>query len=266
MEADPRLRGSEVTVTACAALVERGDPDRFIAVMAAPAHARALLFPLYAFNLEVARAPWVTEEPLIAEMRLQWWRDVIENAASGVARAHEVAGPLHSLIRDVGLPVEVMDRLIAARCWDIHRDPHPDLGALESYIEHTGAGLMWLAARALGAPDAAESAVRAFGWASAAAGYLRAVPDLLARGRRPLPEGVPPEDIARIGLDRLRKARAERGTIPRSATPALLVGWQAAGLLRLAAAEPSRIGTGQLALSEFVRRGGLIRAALTGRI
>ena len=73
-----------MTVAACAELVQRGDPDRFLAVMAAPVGVRAQLLPLYAFNLEVARAPWVTQEPLIAEMRLQWWRDVVENAGSGV--------------------------------------------------------------------------------------------------------------------------------------------------------------------------------------
>lgn len=66
-----------MSIAACAALVARGDPDRFAAIMAAPPAARARLFPLYAFNLEVARAPWVTKEPMIAEMRLQWWRDVL---------------------------------------------------------------------------------------------------------------------------------------------------------------------------------------------
>jgi 15-cis-phytoene synthase len=255
-----------MTVDACAALVERGDPDRFLAVMAAPAHVRAQLFPLYAFNLEVARAPWVTDEPLIAEMRLQWWRDVVANAASGAAKAHEVAGPLHDLIRDFGLPVDVMDRLISARRWDIHREPHPDLAALETYLEDSGAGLMWLAARALGAPDSAEPAVRDFGWATAAAGYLRAVPDLRARGRQPLPEGLSPEALARIGLDRLQRARAGRRSIPRATAPALLPGWQTDGLLRLAATDPARVEGGGFALSEFARRGGLIRATLTGRI
>jgi phytoene/squalene synthetase len=247
-------------------LVQRGDPDRFLAVMAAPAHVRAQLFPLYAFNLEVARAPWVTDEPLIAEMRLQWWRDVVENAASGAAKAHEVAGPLHDLIRDFGLPVEGLDRLIAARRWDIHREPHADMAALESYLEDTGAGLMWLAARALGAPDTAEGAVRAYGWAAAAAGYLRALPELQARGRSPLPEGIAPVDLARSGLDRLQTARAGRKTIPREAAAALLPAWQAPALLRLAVSDPGRITSGQLALSEFARRSGLIRASFTGRI
>ena len=250
-----------MSVAACAELVQRGDPDRFLAVMAAPVHARARLFPLYAFNLEVARAPWVTQEPLIAEMRLQWWRDVVENAASGAARAHEVAGPLHDLIRDCGLPVAVLDRLIAARRWDIHREPHDSAEALSGYLEDTGAGLMWLAARALGAPDEAEAAVRAYGWASAAAGYLRAVPELAARGRQPLPEGLTAQDLAREGLRRLSEARAARKAVPKRAAPALLAGWQAEGLLHQAlAGQPSAAG-----LPEFHRRGRLLWQAFTGR-
>ena len=231
MEVDSRLRGTEVTVDACAALVQRGDPDRFLAVMAAPRPARAQLFPLYAFNLEVARAPWVTQEPLIAEMRLQWWRDVVENAASGAARAHEVAGPLHDVIRDFGLPLDVLDRLIAARRWDIHRAPHEGWEGLVGYLEDTGAGLMWLAARALGAPDLAEGPVRAYGWATAAAGYLRAVPELTARGRLPLPDGVGLKDLARRGLEKLAEARGGRKAVPREIAVALLAGWQTEGLL-----------------------------------
>ncbi|MEQ8366967.1 MAG: phytoene synthase, partial [Roseicyclus sp.] len=62
-----------MSLQACAELVARGDPDRFRATMAAPVDARRVLFPLYAFNIEVSRAPWVTAEPMIAEMRLQFW-------------------------------------------------------------------------------------------------------------------------------------------------------------------------------------------------
>lgn len=250
-----------MTVAACAELVQRGDPDRFLAVMAAPREARAQLLPLYAFNLEVARAPWVTQEPLIAEMRLQWWRDVVENARSGAARAHEVAGPLHELIRDFGLPVDVLDRLIAARRWDIHRDPHDGIRGLTAYLDDTGAGLMWLAARALGAPEGAEYAVRAYGWASAAALYLRAVPDLQARGRQPLPEGVAPADLARLGLERLAVARQARRLVPKEVAPALLAGWQAEPLLRQMLAG----GSSAIELSPFQRRWRLLRQAFTGR-
>ena len=249
-----------MTVDACAELVRRGDPDRFLAVMAAPPAARARLFPLYAFNLEVARAPWVTKEPLIAEMRLQWWRDVVDNAGSGAARAHEVAGPLHELIREASLPLGVLDALIAARRWDVHREPHDGVKALDAYLEDTGAGLMWLAARALDAPAEAEMAVRAYGWATAAASYLRAIPELAARGRQPLPDGISLEELARKGVRKLTQARAARATVPRGVAPALLSGWQTEALLKQVVA-----GQDVPQLSEFSRRGRLIWQAFSGR-
>ena len=254
-----------MSIDACARLVERGDPDRFLAVMAAPVWARELLFPLYAFNLEIARAPWVAQEPLVAEMRLQWWRDVIEAAHSGAARAHEVAEPLHRLIVDAGLPVPVLDRLIAARRWDCWREPFDDAEALDSYLEDTGAGLMWLAARALGAPDGAEAAVRAYGWAAGLANFLRAVPELQARGRQPLPAGTDLAQLAQSGLARIKAARAARKTLPKAAAPALLAGWQAERMLQMVLRDPAAVSDGRLAPSEFQRRGGLLWQAFSGR-
>lgn len=253
-----------MSLSDCAALLQKGDPDRFAAVMAAPLWARELLLPLYAFNLEVARAPWVASEPLIAEMRLQWWRDVVED---GTPRAHEVAGPLHAVIRDAGLPVPVLARLVEARRHDAWGQPFDDAAALERYLEETGAGLMWLAARALGAPDGAEGAVRAYGWAAGLANYLLAVPDLMARGRVPLPDPAPAalSALAAEGLARLARARAARKTLPKAAAPALLAGWQAGGILARAAADPAAVAAGALRPSEFHRRWGLLRQAFSGR-
>lgn len=255
-----------MSVEACAALVERGDPDRFAAVMAAPVAARGRLFVLYAFNLEVARAPWVTKEPMIAEMRLQWWRDIVAEAGAGkAARAHEVAGPLSALIREAGLPVEVLDRLVEARRWDVYREPFEDRAAFDAYLEDTGAGLMWLAGRALGAADGAEAALRGIGRAAGLAAFLRAVPELEARGRIPLVDGRA-EAVAALAREGLGWIAAARGELRRAgpARAASIAGWQAGGLLRLAAAEPARVAEGRLQLSEFARRWGLLRAGLRG--
>lgn len=250
-----------MTVAACAALVQRGDPDRFLAVMAAPPAARPPLFVLYAFNLEVARAPWVTAESMIAEMRLQWWRDTV----AGPRRAHEVAGPLHDLIHLAGLPIDVLDRLIAARRWDCWHEPFEGAGALEAYLDETGGGLMWLAARALGAPAGAEGAARDLGFAIGMANYLRAVTDLAARGRAPLPEGVAVERLAKQGLDRLARGRAGMAALG-PARAAALAGWQAGPLLRQAKREPARVTDGTLGLSEFARRARLLWAAARGGV
>lgn len=255
-----------MSIDACAALVERGDPDRFAAVMTTPVAARAALFVLYAFNLEVARAPWVTKEAMIAEMRLQWWRDILTEAAAGKTRAHEVAGPLAALIRDRNLPVDVLDRLVEARRWDIYSDPFEDRAAFDAYLDDTAGGLMWATARALGAAPEAEAPVRAFGWAAGLAAYLRAVPALEERGRIPLVDGRA-EAVAALaadGLARLAAYRRDRHRIAKPARAALHAGWQAGPLLRLATREPQRVADGTLALSEFARRFGLMRLALTG--
>ncbi|MFN4153354.1 MAG: phytoene/squalene synthase family protein [Paracoccaceae bacterium] len=252
-----------MSLDACAALVQRGDPDRFAALMAAPQAARARLLPLYALNLEIARAPWVSKEPMIAEMRLQWWRDVVTEPAP---RAHEVARPLHDLIRQAALPLDVLDRMIEARRWDITRDPFEDQAAMDAYLEDTGAGLMWLSACALGAPPGAEAAVRAYGWAAALAQYLRAIPELAARGRVPLLDGRP-QAVAQLavrGLIRLNTARKATATVPRPVRPALLAGWQAEGLLKQASRDPAAVAEGRVQLSDFARRGRLLWQATTG--
>ena len=120
-------------VTACAALVERADPDRFLATMAAPVSARLVLFPLFAFNIEVARAPWVTKETMIAEMRLQWWRDALtEIATAAPVRRHEVVTPLARVL-PADLAAE-MDQMVAVRRWDIYKDPFEDAQHFETYF------------------------------------------------------------------------------------------------------------------------------------
>lgn len=246
-----------MSLEACAALVERGDPDRFAAVMAADPGARGRLFVLYAFNLEVARAPWVSKEPMIAEMRLQWWRDVV---AEPEARAHEVAGPLHGLIGAAGLPVPVLDALIAARLQDAYGAAFEDEAAFDAYLDDTAGGLMWLASKVCGGQD--EAAARALGWAAGLASYLQAVPELEARGRLPLPDGrgEAVRGLARRGLARLEEAR--RGRVPKAAA---LAAWQAKGLLKQVVADPRVVAEGRMGLSEFARRGGLLWAALAGR-
>ncbi len=257
-----------MTIDACAALVERGDPDRFAATMAAPVAARAPLFVLYAFNLEVARAPWVTKEAMIAEMRLQWWRDIVEQAGQGVTRAHEVAGPLATLIRDRNLPLDVLDRLVEARRRDVYSDPFEDDAAFDAYLDDTAGGLMWCAALALGAAPKAEAPVRALGYAAGLAAYLRAVPALEERGRLPLVDGRPSAvmTLAQKGLSRYADYRAKRHLVPAAARPALFAGWQAKSLLAQAAAEPQRVADGTLGISEFQRRFSLLRAAFAGRV
>ncbi|MFC6687247.1 squalene/phytoene synthase family protein [Jhaorihella thermophila] len=250
-------------LAACADLVRRGDPDRFLAAMAAPVAARAVLFPLYAFNVEISRAPWASAEPMIAEMRLQWWRDMLEAVAAGrPAERHEVVAPLARVL-DPGL-AGALDDAVVARRWDIYGDRFAEAEELERHIDRTAGTLMWVAARALG--PAEESVVRDFAIASGLANWLRAVPAYRARGRDPLPPGADAAgDLARRGLERLARARRARGAVSRAARPALLAGWQAGPVLAQAARDPDRAEAGTLGQSEAGRRLSLMLRAATGR-
>jgi 15-cis-phytoene synthase len=190
-----------LSAEACAALVERGDPDRFRSAMVAPPAMRPGLMALYAFNLEIARAPWVASEPMLAQIRLRWWLDALEEIAGGGAvRRHEVVGPLAEAVRAGGLPVRLMEEMVEARVVDAEAAPHGDRAALDRYIERTAGHLMELAARHLGAGEGAVPVVRRFAYGAGVAAFLRAVPELRARGREPLPEGVAVAGLARDGL------------------------------------------------------------------
>ncbi|MBI6629911.1 phytoene/squalene synthase family protein [Pontibaca salina] len=251
-------------LTACAALVERSDPDRFRATMAAPPPARRVLFPLYALNVEVSRAPWVTQEPMIAEMRLQWWREALEQIAKGeTPRRHEVITPLARVLSpELGAR---LDAMVAARRWDIYTDPFEDEAHFDRYIDETSGTLIWAAARSLG--EAEEAVVRDFAYGVGVANWLRAIPDLEARGRVPLLDGRA-EAVAALAdraLVRLKRARAMRRAVSPEAAPAMLTGWQAASILREARRMPSRVGAGVLGTSEARARLALIARAATGR-
>ena len=249
---------------ACADTLRRGDPDRFRAAMAAPVAARAVLFPIYAFNVEIARAPWLTGEAMIAEMRLQWWRDALaEIAAGGPVRRHEVVTPLSRVLDAQG--AALLDRLIAARRWDIYKDAFEDAAHFDRYLTETSGHLMLAAARALGPAEAAP--VLDAGYAAGLANFLRAIPQLEAASRVPLVDGraAAIADLAHGGLARLRRARAANGSVSRAAAPALLAAWQAGAVLRRAAKAPERVAQGALAPAPFRDRLTLMARSLSGR-
>lgn len=253
----------DADLTACAALVQQGDADRFAATMASPVAARRILFPLYAFNVEVSRAPWVTKEPIIAEMRLQWWRDALEEISdSRPPRRHDVVTPLaQALTPD---QARALDGLVDARRWDIGSEPFDDETALRAYLDATTGTLLWVAAAALGAPAQDEVKLRQTARAVALANWMLALPELEARGKRPMHDGRP-ETLATLAQTALKDLQAQRGLSPASRL-ALLSGWRARHILKTTARHPGRVARGALVTADLQRSLSLIRARLTGRI
>jgi phytoene synthase len=164
-------------------LVRRHDPDRFLTALFAPEDRRPALFTLYAFNHELARAREVASEPMLALIRLQWWREVVQ----GEARRHEVATPLVRAIDAGSLDRDDLLALIEAR--ETEAEPAiPTLDVWRDYLLRGAGGLAVAAGRLLGAPE--PEGLRPLGAAYGAAGMLRSVPALAAQRRCMLPQDV----------------------------------------------------------------------------
>ncbi|MFL4470947.1 squalene/phytoene synthase family protein [Tateyamaria armeniaca] len=244
----------------CARIVEKGDPDRFRTVMAAPVAARAVLFPLYALNIEMSRTPWVTQEAMIAEMRLQWWRDALEEIRDGEAvRKHEVTTPLADVLS--AAQARRLDESAAARRWDIYKDAFEDQAHLDAYIDQTAGHLMWTACEMLGAGPEAEGAVRDLAFGAGVAAFLRAVPALVDAKRIPLLDGT---DAGVVALARRAKDRLTRPTLAKPARPALWPAIGAAKTLDQVIRDPAAVIEARL--DPGVTPFRLAATALTGRL
>lgn len=172
----------------CAEELRRYDHDRYLTLLLADEPLRKALLALYAFNLEVARTAESVSEPMIGQIRLQWWRDSIEGIYAGEPRRHAVIQPLAEIITRYKLPRQPFEELIDARERDLDPEPPESLRALEAYAEATTLPVMCLALETLGVREGPLlEAARHASLAQGLTGILRATAFLASQGRILLP-------------------------------------------------------------------------------
>lgn len=176
-------------MAACLDTVRRLDHDRFLSAFLAPASHRAALIALYAFNVEIARVRETVSEPMLGQIRLQWWREAIDGIARGEVGNHEAAIALAKTWKREDFPAATLTALIDARERDLDEAPFEDMAALEIYAQGTSSALMAVAAQVLDekAAAAAVETIRLAGIAYALTGLLRAFPLHASQGRLYLP-------------------------------------------------------------------------------
>lgn len=177
----------ETKYSYCEALLRRDDPDRWLASLFLPGDLRPHIHALYAFSHEIARVREVASEPLLGEIRFQWWRDAIEAAAA--EEGHPVAAALTETVARFNLPKTVLLELIEARQFDLYDEPMPSVEALEAYARATSSSLFRLAPMILDPEEQADGlgAAEHGGVAYAFTGLLRALPWHSAKGQVYLP-------------------------------------------------------------------------------
>lgn len=132
------------------ALIRRVDPDRWLSSrFIGNVETRADVIALYAFDHELARAPKVTSNALLGEMRLTWWREALDEIFEGrPVRHHPVAQALAHVVARRGLKRAPLEAMIDARYREL--DPAPmDEGEVLDWARDTGGLAAQLAAQVL---------------------------------------------------------------------------------------------------------------------
>jgi len=221
--------------------LRRADPDRWLTscFISEPA-ARADVAALYLFDHELARARRAASTPLLAEIRLTWWREALaEIFGRGPARRHPVAEALAGAARRRGLDRAPLEAMIDGHIAAIDQ-MQLDAAAALAWADAVEGSAAVLAATILdpaASADAAAPAGRAWGLALLGRAGLAA----------PLVLGPP-----------LRQALAEARTGARSLS-----------IAALPAALPARLARFDLAgrnPGPLAKQLSLVWAAATGRV
>lgn len=191
--------GRDEAYAACLTTLRSTDFDRYLACLLVPEDKRGPLAALYAFSAELARIRDLIREPLPGEVRLQYWRDLVEGQPHGDVQANPLAaGILHTVV-DHKLPRAALAAMTEARIFDLYDDPMPDRTTFEGYAGETSSALLQLGTLILdpaNATEAAEAAGHA-GIAQLVAGCLLLMP--LHRSRHQV--YLPGDILSAVGLN-----------------------------------------------------------------
>ncbi len=264
-----------------------GDRDRYWAALFVPEPSRTGLMTLAAFNVELARIPEIVSDPMMGEIRLQWWRDAL---AGDTDTGNLIADALRLTVQEFQLDRPRLQGLIDARIFDLTGDIMPDQQAARAYLHKTAGSMFALALKILGDETSGpEMAVKDAGLAYGLTGLMRSLAYHRAQGRLYLPAtafadaGVSPEAFmagsadescatalarlradARLALSNARSAIENSPPTNRNAfLPLVLV---EPALKSMDRASPYSLQSEEQTLSALSRLWHLTRAALRGRI
>lgn len=121
-------------------LIRRVDPDRWLSSrFVGDAGLRADVIAIYAYDHELARAPKVASNSLLGEIRLTWWREVLDEVYQGRhVRHHPTAQALAAVVNRRELPRDLLELMIDGRYRELDATPMSDAEALSWAVDTAG--------------------------------------------------------------------------------------------------------------------------------
>lgn len=195
--------------------------------------------------MEIASIQDIVTQSQIGKMRIEWWKQAINDTFHGSPPNHPVALALANSLETARLSKSWFNRILNERADTMFMPAFSSIEALERYGENTNSVLIYLHLEALGIVDLkCDHAASHIGKAAAMATQLRAAPLHLSKSQLYLPtdimnkHSIVTEDIIRKGTtkhfeeaifelstranDQAITARTYQAEIPKEAVPALL--------------------------------------------
>lgn len=113
------------------------DKQRYYSTLILPKKQQQAVQALYAFNAEISAISHLVKEPQMGEIRLTYWRDILENKAHGDIEKNPIANAVISVLTKYNMPSLPLIRLIEARRFDLYNDKMPSMAQFEGYAGET---------------------------------------------------------------------------------------------------------------------------------
>ncbi len=124
------------------AIARRDAHDYYLSALLGPPGARDDLLVLAAFEGELSRIIATVADPILAEIRLQWWSETVAAMEGAHQSGHPVADALSKLVEEGRVSVASLARSIDARSADTGTDPITTDEDLNRYLDSSeGAAL-----------------------------------------------------------------------------------------------------------------------------
>lgn len=260
--------------------------DRYLATLFAPEGKRRDLFVLHAFDAEIRRIAAVVKEPGMGEIRLQWWREILEGKRDGEAAGHPLATAILDVSRRHSLPASAFDSYLEAASFAFYHDTFADRFSFEAWAGAFHSSVIQVAAIILDPVAAAASADASghAGVALAVAEALRDLPQARSKGYCRIPENIlgacghemesfvtgrdksadkrVTDAFAAFGQEHCARAKAALQSIPAVLKPAYLRLGLAERIFRIALKPAARPASQPIVISALGTHVSILRAAL----
>ncbi|KAL5022784.1 hypothetical protein ScPMuIL_001939 [Solemya velum] len=168
----------------CMETVRKFDYENFLSSLLYPESVRTTSFAVRAFNIELAQIRDVVSDKQRGLMRMQFWKDTLNQIYQGVPPKSPIAMELHRVIQRHNLTKQWFTRLIEARAEHLDKDRFQKLSEVEEYADRSVSPVLYILLESLGIKNVhADHAASHIGRSQGLVTLLRSTPFHASQGR-----------------------------------------------------------------------------------